>query len=186
MQPVSVLMNEHRTIERVLDALDRAAGHLARGGAVRPGFFADAVTFLAGYADRRHHHKEEDLLFPALTKAGLPSDGGPVAVMLHEHVRGRELIASIRVAAGRLGEGDRDVAGRLVNAARAYVGLLRDHIMKEDHVLFPMAAQWLSPEAARALAADFDRAVSEEEAAERVDRYGELATALAGEAAALT
>jgi hemerythrin-like domain-containing protein len=34
------------------------------------------VGFINGFADKRHHAKEEDLLFPAMEKAGIPRTGG--------------------------------------------------------------------------------------------------------------
>ena len=44
------------------------------------------------FADKCHHGKEEDVLFPELEKAGIARQGGPIGVMLHEHVSGREFI----------------------------------------------------------------------------------------------
>jgi len=185
MEPVAVLMNEHRTIERVLDAVERAAAYLVRGGSVRPAFFTEAITFLKGFADGRHHHKEEELLFPALVEAGLPREAGPVAVMLDEHVHGRALIAAMADGARRLADGDAGAARALSEASQAYVELLRDHIMKEDHVLFPMAARMVTGAAATTLAADFSRAQADEAVAELRDRFAVLADDLAREAAAL-
>ncbi len=66
------LMQEHRVIERVLDAIELAAGHLQRGQAVRPEFFLEAATFIAGFADGCHHRKEEGVLFGAMIEGGVP------------------------------------------------------------------------------------------------------------------
>ncbi|HEY6103772.1 MAG TPA: hemerythrin domain-containing protein [bacterium] len=73
--------------------------------------------------------KEERCLFPALAKAGVPEAGGPVAVMLEEHDRGRALLRVMESGA----------AADRARAAREYVGLLREHIDKENGVLFPLA-----------------------------------------------
>jgi hemerythrin-like domain-containing protein len=185
MDPVTVLLNEHRVIERVLGALEAAADHLDAGGSLRPEFFPEAIAFLTEFADRRHHHKEEDLLFPALVRAGLPGDGGPVAVMLHEHDAGRQLIATMRRAAAAVAGAEATAAPVLAEAARAYAELLRHHIAKEDQVLFPMAGQVLSPGAASGLAAAFDQAVDHERSADPGGKYLTMADALEREAGRL-
>jgi hemerythrin-like domain-containing protein len=64
--------------------------------------------------------------------------------MLMEHEQGRAFTRGIQDAACRL-EGGNDSARRdLVAKARGYIALLRDHIAKEDQVLFPMADELLS------------------------------------------
>lgn len=185
MKSTDVLMNEHRLIERVLEAAEAAADHLERGVAVRPGFFLDAAAFIAGFADGCHHHKEEGVLFPAMLRGGLPGESGPIPVMLHEHQQGRELTRAIREAATRMQEGDGGAAGRLVGSVRAYTALLRNHIAKEDGVLFPMADTMLSPQAEREVMEGFDRVEREETGTGAHERFHRLAEALEREAAAL-
>jgi len=186
MRSIDVLMNEHRQIERVLDAVEAAAGRLEGGQAVRPGFFHEAVEFLVGFADGCHHHKEEDVLFPAMVRAGLPEDQGPIAVMLDEHRQGRAFIRTIRERAAALAAGEPAAAAELIGAVRGYVALLRAHIMKEDQVLFPMAVQMLSTATARAMIEDFDRVDREDVAAGGPDSFRALADALAREGGAPT
>ena len=38
-----------------------------------------------------HHTKEEKSLFPALEQAGMPTNMGPIAMMLMDHQRSREI-----------------------------------------------------------------------------------------------
>jgi hemerythrin-like domain-containing protein len=184
MSSIDVLMNEHRLIERVLDAVEAAARHLERGGTVRAGFFEEAVGFLAGFADGCHHHKEEDVLFPAMVRAGLSEDEGPIAVMLHEHEQGRAFIRAIREGAAGLTANRPGAAASLAANARGYVALLRDHITKEDQVLFPMVAQILSPQAEREAVEGFDRVERDDVAPGAHDRFHEVADRLAREARA--
>jgi hemerythrin-like domain-containing protein len=143
MQATAALSSDHRLIERVLDVLDAAAERLERGESVPPALFLDAVRFIAGFADGTHHRKEEGVLFPALAACGLPVEGGPIAMMLHEHERGRAYTAGLREAAQQLAAGHARAAGDVADHARAYAALLRQHIRKEDHVLFPMAERVL-------------------------------------------
>lgn len=133
--PVTVLMEDHRLIEKVLTALEFAADR-----DMPLDFYERAIEFLADFADGIHHAKEEDHLFPRMVERGIPKEHGPIGVMLSEHTRGRGHIRSMRDG---LAAGDRNV---LRNESLAYCALLRDHIDKEDHVLFPMGRGMLSPE----------------------------------------
>lgn len=146
MYPTDLLSQDHRIIERVLASLDQAANRLEAGAAVRPSYFTDVADFIKGFADGCHHRKEEEYLFPAMEEAGFPRFGGPIGVMLADHDEGRRYTASLRTAAERLAAGDRTALTDVVENARNYVGLLRQHIMKEDNVLFMMAKRALSPE----------------------------------------
>lgn len=157
MQAIAVLMNEHRVIERVLAALEAGAARLARAEPVRPGFFLDCADFASQFADGCHHRKEEGALFPAMTAHGAPAQGGPIAVMLHEHEDGRVQVRRLREAATRFERGDATAAAGIVSAARAYVALLRDHIVKEDEVLFPMAAAMIPETGQNHVLAQFAR-----------------------------
>src|SRR3972149_3104153 len=87
-----VLRQEHEAILRMLDAALQAARQLERSQPVEPGVLKGVVEFFQLFADKCHHTKEEDLLFPLLEKKGLPRAGGPVGVMLHEHELGRSLV----------------------------------------------------------------------------------------------
>ena len=152
--PTQVLRDEHQWILAVADALERFLG-------VPPGEMDwDAVekciTFIRLFADACHHGKEEDLLFPALEEGGLPSDSGPIAVMLYEHRLGREAVAAMRNALPQARGGEADARLRLVNAGRGYIDLIRGHIGKEDHVLFNMADQMVTGERRVRLCAAYD------------------------------
>jgi hemerythrin-like domain-containing protein len=139
MKATEILMDEHRVIERMLNALERATNRLGRGEEVYLRFFTGTVVFIRGFTDACHHKKEEMVLFPALVESGLAKDSGPLAVMLAEHAEGRRLALGMRQATERFQAGDIRMRETLVENARAYISLIRQHILKEDKVLFPMA-----------------------------------------------
>ena len=148
--PVDDLSAEHRVIETVLAALTREAETLAAGAGLRRDWLLEAVSILEEFADRCHHGKEEELLFPELVRHGMSFESGPVAVMKHEHVEGRALLARLRAAAARA---DRAEA---VATIAAYGWLMRQHIQKEDLVLFPHARAMLPAAAVQELRERFD------------------------------
>jgi hemerythrin-like domain-containing protein len=181
MQATEILSSEHRVIERVVAALDAAADRLEAGEVVRPGFFLDATRFIRNFADGYHHGKEEEVLFATMARNGMPTDDGPIGVMLFEHDRARELTAGLGKAAERWAGGDRDVADTLADYARAYGELLTQHIYKEDNILFPMAAQAILPQEQDEVLHEFGRI--EREQAEKGSKasYVELADSLCTE-----
>jgi hemerythrin-like domain-containing protein len=156
MIATEILMAEHRVIEQVLDSLDAAAERLARGEAIRPGFFADVADFASRFADGCHHQKEEGVLFPARAQHGVPAEGGPIEIMLHEHEAGRTYVRQLREAARLLEGGNASAARQVIAAAKGYSALLRDHITKEDEMLFPMAAEMIPEAKLEQIATGFD------------------------------
>jgi hemerythrin-like domain-containing protein len=178
MQATDILMSEHRVIERMLATLEAGAARLEAGQPIRPGFFIQATDFVKGFADGCHHRKEEGVLFAAMVDAGLPREVGPVAVMLAEHEEGRAYTRGLRVAAQRLDAGDATARAEVIGNARGYAGLLRQHIQKEDGILFPMADQVI-PRAAHGQVLDGFEHVEHEETGEGVhEKYLALADAL--------
>jgi hemerythrin-like domain-containing protein len=162
MEATRILMEEHRVIERVVSSLDRAAQRLDAGEPIEAGFFVDAADFVEGFADGCHHKKEESVLFPAMETAGVARQGGPLAVMLAEHEEGRRLTRAMQAAAEELATGRPEWKTAVVQIALGYVALLRQHIAKENGVLFPMADRVIAPEVQGGLAEAFDRIEHEE------------------------
>ncbi len=141
MKASQILRDEHRVIERVLDVLERLVEQVQAGAPLDRHSAGQAIEFFRGFADRCHHAKEEDHFFPAMEAKGFPRQGGPTGVMLFEHQQGRECIAGMHAALTSDDPGDEAATERFVQHARAYIELLRDHILKEDTCLFAMADQ---------------------------------------------
>jgi hemerythrin-like domain-containing protein len=144
MDSIQVMMKEHEQILQVLEALDcfAAAPHDTPGDKLELGHF---VTFIREYADERHHGKEEHVLFTAMVRNGFPAEQGPVGMMLSEHQQMREMVAVLRQLAGQDAPWSSDDRERLSDAARSYTSMLREHIMKENEMLYPMAMEHLPP-----------------------------------------
>jgi hemerythrin-like domain-containing protein len=133
------LVNEHTLILRMITLLERNAPRTADGAYSNWQFYLDGVDFIRNYADRFHHAKEEDVLFEALVKNGMPRDNSPVAAMLMEHDQGRAYVAAMETAALAALAGMAGQEGVIAQNALAYAELLRGHIAKEDEILYPLA-----------------------------------------------
>lgn len=124
--PLRTLVEEHRLIRRWLALVPAVADALRAGDTGAPEAARTGVRFLREYADRFHHAKEEDTLFPRF-------DPEPETVrsMKAEHVTAR---GCVRDAAAALEAGDGAAAAAALLAHRE---LLAEHIRKEDEILFP-------------------------------------------------
>lgn len=177
------LMQEHRIIERMLAILNAAARRAEAGQPLPGDFFPRAVDFLRNFADRNHHAKEEDRLYPAMERRGIPRQGGPIGVMLMEHDQGRSHVKGMDEAGQVLAGGDASAARKGTRHARAFADLLGQHIQKEDNILYAMADQALSSEDQRQLVLQFAEAEKERMGAEKRKGYLKLLDNLEAELA---
>jgi hemerythrin-like domain-containing protein len=139
MTPTEDLIKEHEAIKVMLGIMSKIAENLKANKALDAGDMEKIVDFLKTFADKCHHGKEENALFPELVLAGMPKENGPIAVMLHEHVIGRQHIKEMDTYLAEYKTGDSDSGELLAASLYNYVNLLENHINKEENVLFPMA-----------------------------------------------
>lgn len=158
MKPTEVLKNEHRVIEQVLDCLEAMARQAENQGKLDGPAARKALDFFRNFADRYHHGKEEQHLFPAMEAKGFARDQGPTGVMLHEHELGRHLLGELASAVDGAEAGRPEAIQRFVTHVIGYISLLREHIWKEDNRLFVMADRVLSPDEQERLLGSFEHA----------------------------
>lgn len=176
-----ILRQEHDAILRMLEATEEVAHQLETGRSVPSGTLAGLLEFFQLFADRCHHGKEEELLFPLLEQRGMPRTGGPVGVMLYEHDLGRSLVREMAEAAKAYAGGDSSAGTRWAVAAQRYIPLLRGHIDKENNILFVMAENLLSPADQTRLATEFERVEEEKMGAGTHERLHALMDRLTAE-----
>lgn len=155
MESMDVLMSEHREIERGIRILEKICVVMETGRDADANDLEGLLVFLTVFADRCHHAKEERVLFPAMQEAGIRREGGPIGVMLGEHAAGRAYIQEVASAIAGLKNELKGAAGKMVKSARNYTTLLRNHIYKEDNMLYRMALSLISAETDRRMCLDF-------------------------------
>ncbi len=139
MKPTEDLIHEHNAIKIMLSIMKKIAENIRNEKGVDTKDVEEIVDFLKTFADKCHHGKEENALFHALVKAGIPNENGPVGVMLHEHVIGRGYIKDIGTSTDRYKKGNSQSVELIADSLLNYVNLLENHIQKEENVLFRMA-----------------------------------------------
>lgn len=97
------------------------------------------IDIIRNFADGLHHAKEENLFFPALELKGFSAQQGPVAVMLHEHILGRNFVKGIADNLELFKSGNKSAINGINQNMIGYAELLRNHIAKENNILFRMA-----------------------------------------------
>lgn len=123
--------HDHNCLEQLRSDHEEILAALDKLEADPKGYAKEFLEFTESFAEP-HHHKEEQVLFPALEEKGIPNEGGPIGVMLAEHEMKRGFVKEL--AAGK------------IEAAMKIVNLMRNHINKENNILYPMAEQVLGPE----------------------------------------
>lgn len=174
-KPTEILSDEHRVIERVLSALEQLTRLPVSDSVER---WQKALEFFRHFADECHHFKEEKVLFPAMEAHGIPNEGGPIGMMLAEHEEGRAHVRSMLAAVEQIAAGNVASAGPLLNHARAYLTLLREHIQKEDDILFRMADEVIPQDEQRQLLRRFEAHEAEEMGAGAHEKYLNIAREL--------
>jgi hemerythrin-like domain-containing protein len=171
MGPTKILIEEHKAVKVILDALASMCRKLGSGEKVDPDHFEKVIVFIKNVADRGHHMKEEDLLFARMESAGVSREEMLADTITTEHDLSRGYIRGISDALVSYSMGDMS-AGRVISEnATSYVNLLRDHIVKEEEVIFPLADKHLPDEVQRELVAAFEKIDSDVIGPAKLEEY---------------
>jgi hemerythrin-like domain-containing protein len=145
------LMKEHQLILKYVDLMERYA-EFGLKNLNGPFLFEKAdcfIQFIHEFADDFHHAKEEDILFRYLDVPGVLTHCNPVPQMLFEHNKAREFVRNMENALQT-----KDINMLVLNAEQ-YAKLLKEHIYKEDNILYPMAERGLSDDAKSSLLREY-------------------------------
>ncbi len=181
VHPTKCLRSEHQVILRVLDCFEIALRKAHETKTVSKAIFDPFVEFFQGFADRCHHCKEEDRLFPCLEKKGIPRDGGPIGVMLYEHEQCRKHVRNIKAAIADTESESSSAFETVMSEGQIFLELLRAHIGKENNVLFDMADNVVMGDDLSNLASAYEQAESEPEYLQTHDHCSEIAKQLMSE-----
>lgn len=137
------------------------------------------IDIIRNFADGLHHAKEENFFFPALCLKGFSTEQGPVAVMLHEHVLGRNFVKGIAENLELYKKGNKSAIAGINQNMLGYAELLRNHIGKENNILFRMADNVFSEAEHQQLLSEFSKIENDRSAGNSAADYIEIIQRLA-------
>jgi hemerythrin-like domain-containing protein len=150
-----ILSDEHKNILKIIEIMGDECDAIENGKEIDKEFFEKVIDFIRNYADKFHHAKEEDILFIEFNKLAEENPESlhcnPTSQMLVDHDQGREFVKGMET---RLTENDNI---RVIRNARAYADLLREHISKEDDILYPMTDEALSANTKKEMLKKFNK-----------------------------
>lgn len=177
--PTDVLRKEHKIIHKMAKAAKQDAKKIQQGSQVDAGRIAKYHDFFKNFADRCHHAKEEDELFPLLRKM----DVDPVIIdlLVQQHKEGRILLRGIEDILTELKdkgkEPDRQALGRYI---LEYAELMERHIRIENEYLWHRVAERLSETQKATVAEAFHRIETEELGKGFHEKYHTMAMEILG------
>jgi len=142
------LSRQHRDAEGMLAKLAAGVGRVRREGVRGAGVLDDLRDLRREIQGEvlSHFREEEQALFPVLGRH-IDSASGPIAMLMEEHAIFRQLELQFEEAVAALEAGLTDGwEEKVCEAGEAIVGMLPEHIEKEESVLFPMAEGMLGEE----------------------------------------
>lgn len=134
------LENDHVHILKLTEVMVK----MAQLPQLDPVYLDEVTDLIRNFADGLHHAKEEELLFPLMVEKGFSTQNGPVAVMLNEHVLGRNYVKTMTEGSRELKNGNTDADEQVREALMGYANLLQAHIGKENNILFRLADNLMS------------------------------------------
>jgi hemerythrin-like domain-containing protein len=160
------LSREHRQATHLLGAFRRYLRHIEEDNVPDSREPSGLIDFLEESLFQRHEEKEEGLLLPELARMGLSWSDGALAEVRHEHRQGRYLLRSLKHAMRQGVAWSKEDRAHFLANAHEWVVFLRDHMLREEQVLFPFVDSRLSDDSDEILARQF----------EQIDReYGAMA-----------
>jgi hypothetical protein len=144
---VATLISEHETLLCFLDDLDFVNQSIQKMNE----FVSEREEYarLLHIAEQLisaepHHQREEEILFPELEKRGV---FGPPMVMREEHTQLRQYKRRLLELAQKVAEMDfLDFSSQLSEVVGFLVPALREHIFKENNILYPTALEVIDDE----------------------------------------
>ena len=160
-RPTEELEHEHHIIQQVVGAMVVLTEKLESGAKIDAAVLTDLSEFMQTFGDTCHHGKEEKYLFKLLERKGVPPSDCPLAVLLHEHQKGRSLVADLKLTSETYIRPPGVGREALIGTLRKLIELYPAHIWKEDYLLFPMTEKLLNAGEQEELSAQFERHESE-------------------------
>ncbi len=158
MEPIQILIDEHKLIRRYLNDSSVALFLMKEGKWPEKEFFELGVEFTRSFSDKYHHFKEEYIMFLKLSQKKQGSIDSEIMFLRDQHERARNFTIEISRALDKYTKKD-DIHSETIAENLGYYNLLlRQHIHREDHVFYPMADDIFTDSEQQEMLEDFNKA----------------------------
>ncbi|MBI4947252.1 MAG: hemerythrin domain-containing protein [Bacteroidetes bacterium] len=130
---MKVLFDEHEIIINSIDTVRQANSLIGKDNEAYEKLIHQLIGFFRNYADKYHHFKEEEILFPEMAKRNELLADGVIKEMFENHSDFREMIKNIEISLN---------AKKYLDAQlqlEKYTEALLDHIAVENDEVFQTA-----------------------------------------------
>ena len=141
---LNIIRDEHRSIAAILHGMEYLVDRIrARKAKINPHVFSAMIYYLDTFSERMHHPKEDRYLFSAMRSRGAEA-AAIVADLEREHAAGDETLRRLEQSLVRYEEGGDKEFPAFARTVETFVRQYRDHMRKEEDVVFPLAERLLS------------------------------------------
>jgi len=146
MTPTENLINEHKKINELLDIMSKIALKIKSKDVFYPNDVEEVVKYLINIIENSHHGKEDDVFYPELISSGIPKETAPLSIVNYEHLISVNYLKDISSCVVNCKIGN-DFSGELLaDSLTNYVIAIKNHIQREEEIVFPIANEVFSIE----------------------------------------
>ena len=158
MMPIAFLMVEHRLIERMIKVLSAELARMKSLRRMDSALVLQGTDFLRNYADKRHHGKEEDILFRLLAEKKR-SEGHVIAMaqLINDHIAARKSVGALIDANTKYAAGTALSIDAAIAALAEITDLYPKHISKEDREFFIPVMKYFSAREQESMIEEFKK-----------------------------
>lgn len=171
---IALIKNEHRALSRMLGAMQAWIARARNiGGERNFELFDSMLRYIENVPDRIHHPKEDQVLFPALTRR-TSAAAALISGLQRDHARGEPLIVALRGAFQAYRNGAANGLNQLATAIDEFAEFYWDHMRREELQLLPLALTHLTADDWQSVASAFGDNTDPLFGAELADDYRHL------------
>ena len=146
MKPTDNLILEHREINELLDIMSNIALKIKSKDVFYPNDVEEIINYLIVLIDKSHQGKEDEVFYPELISSGIPKETAPLSIINYEHTLSKRYLNDISSCVVNCKIGN-DFSGELLaDSLTNYVVVIKNHIQREEEIVFPIANEVLSDE----------------------------------------
>lgn len=149
MEGINILVSEHENVLKFCDSVKEKCINNFKENDFEIQYFEKVLDFGRNFVDKFHHKKEEDILFVTMMdELGNPIKNIIENGMLFDHQVGRMLLMNLDFSIDdyKMHNNDENKL-KVISYAYNYANLMKEHIAKENEVLYPFAENNLNKNA---------------------------------------